>query len=42
MRTLLLELRPSALIEARLEDLLNQLAQATMSRKKLSITHRSG
>jgi PAS domain S-box-containing protein len=38
MRTLLLELRPAALIEARLEDLLNQLAQATMSRKKLSIT----
>jgi signal transduction histidine kinase len=38
MRTLLLELRPAALIEARLEDLLNQLAQATMSRKKMSIT----
>jgi signal transduction histidine kinase len=38
MRTLLLELRPAALIEARLDDLLNQLAQATMSRKKLSIT----
>jgi PAS domain S-box-containing protein len=38
MRTLLLELRPAALIEARLEDLLHQLAQATMSRKKMSIT----
>jgi PAS domain S-box-containing protein len=37
MRTLLLELRPAALTEARLEDLLNQLAQATMSRKKLGI-----
>ncbi len=38
MRTLLLELRPTALVETRLEILLDQLAEATMSRKKLNIT----
>jgi PAS domain S-box-containing protein len=38
MRTLLLELRPAALMETKLNDLLLQLAQATMSRKKLTIT----
>lgn len=37
MRTLLLELRPAALVEARLSDLLQQLAQAVMSRKKVNI-----
>ncbi len=37
MRTLLLELRPSALVEASLGDLLQRLAEATMSRKKLDI-----
>ncbi len=38
MRMLLLELRPTALLESCLNDLLQQLAQATMSRKKLNIT----
>jgi signal transduction histidine kinase len=38
MRTLLLELRPSALIRASLGDLIVQLSQAVMSRKKLHIT----
>lgn len=38
MRTLLLELRPGALVRAGLDELLEQLAQATMSRKKLNIS----
>ncbi|MBA4419548.1 MAG: hypothetical protein C0391_00160 [Anaerolinea sp.] len=38
MRTLLLELRPKGLVEATLGNLLEQLAQALMSRKKLNIT----
>ncbi|MHC1783698.1 MAG: histidine kinase [Anaerolineaceae bacterium] len=38
MRTLLLELRPKGLVEASLGNLLEQLAQALMSRKKLNIT----
>jgi len=38
MRTLLLELRPAALTEAPLGELMEQLAQAVMSRKKLDIT----
>jgi PAS domain S-box-containing protein len=38
MRTLLLELRPAALVEAKIGSLMNQLAQATMSRKKVDIT----
>ncbi len=38
MRTLLLELRPAALMESSLVDLLRQLAATTMSRKKLDIT----
>jgi len=38
MRTLLLELRPAALLEATLGSLLEQLAQALMSRKKLEVT----
>jgi PAS domain S-box-containing protein len=38
MRTLLLELRPAALVEATLGNLMEQLAQAVMSRKKLDIT----
>jgi PAS domain S-box-containing protein len=37
MRTLLLELRPKGLVEATLGNLLEQLAQALMSRKKLNI-----
>jgi signal transduction histidine kinase len=37
MRTLLLELRPSTLVEARLSDLLVQLSQAVMSHKKMDI-----
>jgi PAS domain S-box-containing protein len=37
MRTLLLELRPAALLEANIEDLLRQLAAATMSRKKVDV-----
>jgi signal transduction histidine kinase len=37
MRTLLLELRPSALEKTRLGDLMQQLAQATMSRKEMDI-----
>jgi nitrate/nitrite-specific signal transduction histidine kinase len=36
MRTLLLELRPGALVEERLENLLRQLAEATGSRARLS------
>jgi PAS domain S-box-containing protein len=38
MRTLLLELRPKGLVEATLENLLEQLAQSVMSRKKLNIS----
>lgn len=38
MRTLLLELRPKGLVEATLGNLLEQLAQALMSRKKLNIS----
>jgi len=38
MRTLLLELRPAALLEATLGSLMEQLAQALMSRKKLEVT----
>lgn len=38
MRMLLLELRPSALAEADLGDLLHKLAESTMSRKKLDVT----
>ncbi|MBN1486181.1 MAG: PAS domain-containing protein [Anaerolineae bacterium] len=37
MRTMLLELRPTALVEASLGDLMDHLAKATMSRKKLDI-----
>ena len=37
MRTLLLELRPDTLKEARLGDLMNHLAQAVMSHKKIDI-----
>ncbi len=37
MRTLLLELRPAALSEANLDELLRQLAAATMSRKKIDV-----
>ncbi len=37
MRTLLLELRPNALVRAPLGDLILQLSQAVMSRKKLNI-----
>lgn len=37
MRTLLLELRPRELEETRLGDLLHQLAEAAMSRKKVDI-----
>jgi signal transduction histidine kinase len=37
MRTLLLELRPAALVEVPLGDLLSQLAEAVMSRKKVGI-----
>jgi ligand-binding sensor domain-containing protein/signal transduction histidine kinase len=38
MRTLLLELRPAALIETSLGDLLHQLAEATKGREGLSVT----
>lgn len=38
MRMLLLELRPTALADSNLHDLLTQLAEATMSRKKIEIT----
>jgi two-component system nitrate/nitrite sensor histidine kinase NarX len=38
MRTLLLELRPAALIETALGDLLNQLAEAIASRAMLAVT----
>ena len=38
MRMLLLELRPSALAESDLGDLLHKLAESTMSRKKLDVT----
>lgn len=38
MRTLLLELRPKGLVEATLGNLMEQLAQALMSRKKLNIS----
>ena len=38
MRALLLELRPTALVESNLNDLLQQLADAIMSRKKVDIT----
>jgi PAS domain S-box-containing protein len=37
MRTLLLELRPTALLEAKLEDLLPQLVTAIQSRKQIDI-----
>jgi signal transduction histidine kinase/ligand-binding sensor domain-containing protein len=38
MRTLLLELRPAALIEANLGDLLRQLAEATTAREGVPVT----
>lgn len=38
MRTLLLELRPSALTEAKLEDLLRQLAEALQGRAQIDTT----
>jgi PAS domain S-box-containing protein len=38
MRTLLLELRPSALVETNLGALLNQLAEATRSRARIPVT----
>jgi signal transduction histidine kinase/predicted hydrocarbon binding protein len=37
MRTLLLELRPSALVEARLADLLRQLAESITGRARVSV-----
>jgi signal transduction histidine kinase len=37
MRTLLLELRPTALVESRLPDLLHQLAEATTGRVRLPV-----
>ncbi|HSR34401.1 MAG TPA: sensor histidine kinase, partial [Anaerolineae bacterium] len=37
MRTLLLELRPSALVEARLSDLLHQLAESITGRARVSV-----
>jgi signal transduction histidine kinase len=37
MRTLLLELRPAALVEARLEDLLQQLAEAVTGREGVPV-----
>jgi signal transduction histidine kinase len=40
MRTLLLELRPAALTETSLADLLNQLATGTMGRTRLPVTVR--
>jgi signal transduction histidine kinase len=39
MRTLLLELRPAALVESRLGDLLRQLTEAIASRTSLTITY---
>jgi GAF domain-containing protein/HAMP domain-containing protein len=38
MRTLLLELRPAALIDTRLDDLLNQLGEAVTGRSGLPVT----
>jgi signal transduction histidine kinase len=38
MRTLLLELRPAALLETRLEDLLRQLAEAASGREGVQVT----
>jgi signal transduction histidine kinase len=38
MRTLLLELRPAALVETRLEDLLRQLGEAASGREGIPIT----
>jgi signal transduction histidine kinase len=38
MRTLLLELRPAALVETRLDDLLRQLTEAIASRTQLAVT----
>jgi two-component system nitrate/nitrite sensor histidine kinase NarX len=38
MRTLLLELRPSALVEARLADLLRQLAESITGRARVPVT----
>jgi nitrate/nitrite-specific signal transduction histidine kinase len=38
MRTLLLELRPSALVEAELSELLRQLAEATTGRARVPVT----
>jgi signal transduction histidine kinase len=37
MRTLLLELRPAALVEAKLADLIRQLGEATVGRARLEI-----
>ncbi|NLX08215.1 MAG: PAS domain S-box protein [Chloroflexi bacterium] len=37
MRTLLLELRPASLVEVEIRDLLNQLAEALRSRKRIQI-----
>ena len=37
MRTLLLELRPAALLETRLEDLLRQLGEAASGREKIPV-----
>lgn len=37
MRTLLLELRPSAVVQARLEDLVRQLTEATVSRTRAAV-----
>lgn len=41
MRTLLLELRPSAVTQARLEDLIRQLTEATIGRARLPVQLRS-
>ena len=38
MRTLLMELRPSALAEARLEDLLRQLGETVTSRQGIPVS----
>jgi len=38
MRTLLLELRPTALVDAQLSDLLNQLAESTTGRARIPVT----
>jgi two-component system nitrate/nitrite sensor histidine kinase NarX len=38
MRTLLLELRPAALMETRLDDLLRQLAEAVIGRARVPVT----